>query len=82
MSEDERSPGAEVIDVLIAVFVPGPGAEAASDEQRVTPDRFEGANGTVDASGEEPKGAPVQGARALPSVVGHRESHRQRSFAK
>src|SRR5919197_5248137 len=82
VSEDQRSPGAEVVEILIAVLVPDPGAEAPPDEQRVAPDRFEGANGAVDASRQESNGALVEGARALSPWSGHRASHRQRSFAK
>src|ERR671931_376290 len=55
-------------------LAPGRRAEAAPDEQRVAPDRFEGANGAVDAARQERNGALVEGVRALSPWSGHRAS--------
>ncbi len=58
MAEDERPPGADIIEIAIVVNVEEIRPLAASDEQRLPADAAEGASGAVDAAGDEPASAP------------------------
>ena len=50
VAQDQRSPGADVIDVLVVVDVVEPGAFAARDEGRRTADAAKRPNGGVDST--------------------------------
>ena len=50
--EDRRAPGADVIDVFVAVDVPNPGALRAVDEERLAAEAAEGAHGGIHAAGD------------------------------
>jgi len=58
--EDERSPGADVVDVLVAVGVPHAGARTSNNDGRIAADRFEGARGRIDSTGDHALGALLQ----------------------
>ena len=53
VAEDHGSPGAEEIEVAVAVFVVEPGAFGSGEKGRLSANGAEGADGGVDASGEE-----------------------------
>jgi len=57
VSQNQRSPGGDVIEVLIAVEIVEIWPLAASDEQRLPADSTEGAGWTVDTSRNETAGA-------------------------
>ncbi len=61
MAQDHRSPGAEVVDVAVAVGVGEIGAFCALDKRRSAADRAEGPHGRVDAAGKEALGALLEG---------------------
>ena len=44
VAEDERSPGADVVDVAVAVGVPNVCAQAADQKGRIAADRTKGAD--------------------------------------
>jgi hypothetical protein len=52
MTEDERAPRSDIIEILIAVEIVEVRPFAASDEQRLSADGPEGARGTVDTAGD------------------------------
>jgi hypothetical protein len=49
--QDQRAPGEDVVDVLVAVHVPEPRPARALHEERLAPHRAEGAHRRVDAAG-------------------------------
>ena len=51
MPENRRSPGADVIDVFVAIDVPDVRAFRALDEKRLAPDRAKGAHRGIHAAG-------------------------------
>src|SRR5882757_7437594 len=53
MAKDERSPRADVVDVLIAVGVPDAGTLAAHDVKRIASDRAKRAYRRIHASGNQ-----------------------------
>jgi hypothetical protein len=53
MAEDHRAPGADVVEELVAVFVPQVRAVGARDEARRAAHRFVGAHRRVDATWQE-----------------------------
>jgi hypothetical protein len=57
VADDHRAPGADVVDVALAVGVPHIGALGAGDEARRAAHRTEGADGRVDAAGNGLLGA-------------------------
>jgi hypothetical protein len=57
VADDHRAPGADVVDVALAVGVPHIGAFGAGDEARRAAHRTEGADGRVDAAGNGLLGA-------------------------
>ena len=61
VSKDQRPPGAEVVDVFVAVHVDDSGAAAGRDEGRRAGDGAEGPHGTVDAPGHEALGFGEKG---------------------
>ena len=65
VAEDHRSPGAEVVDVAVAVRVPEICALGAHYEGGIAADGAEGADGRVDAAGEELFCALLQLAGAI-----------------
>ena len=64
VAEDHGAPGAEEVDVAIAVGVEEVGAFGAGDKGWVAANGAEGAHGGVDAAGEEFFGAKLELARA------------------
>ena len=50
--EDRRAPGADVIDVFIAIDVPDPCALRALDEERLAAETAKGAHRRIDAAGD------------------------------
>jgi hypothetical protein len=50
--EDHGTPGAEVVDVAVAIGVPEVGAFAADDEGRVAADGAKGTDRRVDSAGK------------------------------
>jgi hypothetical protein len=60
MAEEKGPPGADVVDVFVAVGVEDVGGFAAGDEGRVAADAAAGADGGVDASGDEGESALEQ----------------------
>ena len=63
MAQHQRPPGAEVINVFVAVHVNHTGAAARRDEGRRSADGAEGADGAVDATGHQALGFGKQGFR-------------------
>ena len=61
VAEDHRPPGAEVVDVAVAVGVGEPRALGVGDERRGSADGAEGPDGRVDAAGEVSLGALLEG---------------------
>ena len=51
VTENRRAPGADVVDVFVAIDVPDLGALGAIDEKRLAPETAKGAHGRVDATG-------------------------------
>jgi hypothetical protein len=60
VAEDHGSPGAEEVEVAVAVGVVEVGAVGVVDEGRVAADGAEGADGGVNAAGEELFGALLE----------------------
>ena len=54
MSQYQRTPGAYVVDVLVAIDIPDLGSHAALNEERVTSDARPGPGRTVDTAGNKP----------------------------
>src|SRR4051812_30833847 len=69
VAEDHGTPGAEEIEVAVAVFIVEPGAFGVSDEWRLAADGAKGAYGRVDSAGEDRFGLLLQKVR---SGVGER----------
>ncbi|MCY1534316.1 hypothetical protein D9M68_696840 [compost metagenome] len=67
MAQDHRAPGADVVDVLLAVGVPEIGTLGALHETRCAAHGAEGAHGRVHAAGDQGLGAVKQ----LLVAVGH-----------
>jgi len=61
VAEDHGTPGAEVVDVAVAVGVGEVGSLSALDKGGGSADGFECADGGVDAAGEEALGALLEG---------------------
>ena len=57
VAEDVRAPGADVVDVGLAIDVLDAAALGAADEERFAADVAEGADGRVDAAGDEGLGS-------------------------
>ena len=74
VTEDERPPRADVVDVVAAVGVDDVGPGAASDEARGASDTLEGPYRAVDSAGDEPLGLGEELLRAA--------SHRGRRSAR
>src|SRR5205814_1462680 len=53
MTQDQRSPGTDEIEVSVPVDVPDPGTLAPDDKGRDPPDRAMGSNRAVDAAGDQ-----------------------------
>jgi hypothetical protein len=53
MAEQQRSPGADVIDVFVAIDIEDVRPLAAGDEHRLATDTAEGAHRGVDAAGDD-----------------------------
>jgi len=53
VAEDHRAPGADVVDVAVAVSVDQEGTLGADDHGRVAAHGAEGANGGIDPAGQE-----------------------------
>ena len=70
MAENERSPGADVIHVFVAIGIPDVGTLAAHDVQRIASHGTESAYRGVDASGNQLFGAFLQLAGLL-GFAGH-----------
>ena len=51
MAQDQRAPGADVVDVFVAIDVENVTAPAVADERRYPADRTESARRTVDTAG-------------------------------
>jgi hypothetical protein len=51
VSEDQGSPGTDVINIAIAIRIKNQTAFGAIDENRFGPDRFTGSHRAVDAAG-------------------------------
>ena len=64
VAEDQGAPGADEVQVLVAVGVPDAGALAAGDEGRLATHGAKGADGAVHAAGHEPLGAGEEGLGA------------------
>ena len=64
MAQNHRSPGAEVVDVAVAVGIGEPGALGGGDEGRCAADGAKGPHGRVDAAGEVALGALLEGLGA------------------
>ena len=60
VTEDQRSPGADVIDVLVFVGIPKMRALPANDERRIASDRTKGAHRRIYAAGNHLLGAFLQ----------------------
>jgi len=67
VAQDHRAPGADVVDVFLAVGVPEVGALGALHKAGRATDGTEGAHGGVDATGDHLGGAVEQ----LLVAVGH-----------
>ena len=65
VAEDQRAPGADPVDVAVAVDVDQLAALAALDEDRLALDLPHRPHGRVDAAGKDLQRAPVQLGRAL-----------------
>jgi hypothetical protein len=76
VAEDHGSPGAEEVEVAVAVLIVEPGALGVGDEGWVAADGTEGADGRVDSAGEERFGALLKLAGAS---VGERHLVQYRS---
>ena len=70
VAENERSPGADVVDVFVAVGVPDVRAQPAHEEWRIAADGAKGAHRGVHAAGNHLLGALLQLARHL-EFAGH-----------
>ena len=70
VAEDHGPPGAEEVEVAVAVDVVEVGSFGVADERRVTADGAEGPDGRVDASGKKQFGTKLQVAR-VSEVAGH-----------
>ncbi len=60
MAEDQRPPGADPVDVLVAVDVPDAVAFAPGEEDRIAPDRPHCPDRGVDPAGHHVHGLPVE----------------------
>jgi hypothetical protein len=63
VAEDHGTPGAEVVDVAIAVGIFKECAFGALDKGRIAADGAKGADGRVDSAGKEALGASLQRVR-------------------
>ena len=53
MAEDQRPPGTDVVEIVLAVGVPHARAGTTCEEARRATDRAEGANRRIDAAGND-----------------------------
>ena len=65
VAQNQRAPGADVVDVAIAVGVPDVRALAADEERRVAADRTEGADRRIHSAGNELLSSLLQRAGLL-----------------
>ncbi len=73
VAEDERAPGADVVDIFVAVGVPNVRALAAHDVERVAAYTAESADRRIYASGNQFFSALLEFARLF-GLAGHRSS--------
>ena len=71
MAEDHRTPGAEVVDVAVAIGVGEPGTLGALNEGRFAAYGAKGANGRVDSAGEKALRTLLQGLGAGAGLGAH-----------
>ena len=76
MAEDHRSPGAEIVDVAIAVGVEEPRTLGALHERRSAAHGSKCADRGVDAAGEEALGALLEGLGTGMNGCGDFGTHR------
>ena len=76
VAQDHRPPGAEIVDIAVAVGVGEPGALSAFDKRRRAAHRAEGPHGRVDAAGEEALGALLEGLGTGVRMGGRLGTHR------
>ena len=60
VSQDQRSPRADVVDVFIAVGVPDAGTFAAHDVRRLAANGFEGTHRRIHPAGDYARGASME----------------------
>src|SRR5580765_3265649 len=70
VAEDHRAPGADQVDVGLAVHVGEPGAARGGHEARGAADRAEGADGAVDPAGDDGRRARHEGGGGGREVSG------------
>src|SRR5262249_33715190 len=58
--QNQRPPGADIIDVLVVIDIPNPGAQAAHDVGRLTADGAERPHRRIHAAGNDLAGTLVQ----------------------
>ena len=80
VAEDQRPPGADVVDVAVAVGVPHVRAQAADQKRRRAADRTEGADRRIDSAGNELLSAGLQCAGFV-KTAGHGSLFAFREFA-
>src|SRR4051812_19292633 len=79
MAEDERPPGADVVDVLVAIGIEEVRAESANDPGRLAADGPKPPDGGIHAAGNHLFGALLQLARELSLAGQERNLPRRRS---
>jgi len=67
MAKDQRPPGADIVNVLIPVFIPNPRSLSFSNENRVSSDGSGRPNRAVDPAGDPFLSFLVQCPRTIPS---------------
>ncbi len=60
VAEDHRPPGAEVVEIAVAVGVPEISALGADEEWRRAADGAKGADGGIDSAGKKALGAELE----------------------
>ena len=61
MAQNRRTPGADVSEQFIAIYVPNTAAARAIHKERLTSHASKGANGRVHTARNEPKSVSEQG---------------------
>src|SRR4051812_45446186 len=82
VAEDERPPGADVVDVLVAIGVKEVRAESANDPGRLAADGAKRAHGGIHAAGNHLFGALLQLARELSLAGQERNLPRRRAATR